>query len=86
MDLERFPEDEICSPEEENRNLRTGIYNGIVGVILVWLALYGIIALTSCNCYFTMVHTQGHASDVVDDTGANTPNVSPTIPIPVGGL
>ncbi len=84
MDLERYPEDEISSPAEENQRLRKGIYNGIVGVILIWLALWVIVALSGCNCYFTMVHTQGHASDVVDDMGTNTPNISPIIPIPVG--
>ena len=30
-----------------------------------------------------MAHTQGTADDVIDDTASNTPNVSPTITVPV---
>lgn len=26
-----------------------------------------------------MVHTEGQASDVIDDTNTNTPNISPTL-------
>ncbi len=43
------------------------------------------ILLSSCCTYsITMVHTQGEASDVVDDTDNNTPNttISPNLSIP----
>lgn len=41
-----------------------------------------------CNYSMTMVHTQGQAEDVVDDTATNTPStqVTPTITLPMGGL
>ena len=35
--------------------------------------------LTACTYSITMVHTQGDAKDVVDETQSNTPHVSPTI-------
>ena len=37
----------------------------------------------SCTYSITMVHTEGTASDVVDETATNTPNVSPTITVPM---
>lgn len=41
-----------------------------------------LLLLTSCCTYsITMVHTQGQAADVVDETADNTPSttVSPTV-------
>lgn len=37
----------------------------------------------SCTYSITMVHTEGSATDVVDETATNTPNVSPTITLPM---
>jgi len=41
--------------------------------------------LTSCTYSITMVHTQGSATDVVDETASNTPStsVTPTIAVPL---
>ncbi len=38
--------------------------------------------LNSCTYSITMVHTEGEAMDVVDETATNTPNVSPSLSIP----
>jgi hypothetical protein len=38
--------------------------------------------LTSCTFNVSMAHTQGTATDVIDDTSSNNPNVSPTLKIP----
>lgn len=38
--------------------------------------------LGSCNYTISMAHTEGAASDVIDDTASNQPNVSPTVTIP----
>lgn len=40
--------------------------------------------LTACTYSITMVHTEGQASDVVDETATNTPStsISPTVAIP----
>lgn len=39
------------------------------------------IGLTSCTYSITMVHTEGQATDVVDETATNTPSTSLNIPI-----
>jgi hypothetical protein len=36
---------------------------------------------TSCTYSITMVHTEGQASDVVDETATNTPSTSVTVPV-----
>ncbi len=40
-----------------------------------------ILLLHSCTHSVTMVHTEGQASDVVDETATNTPSVS--VPVSV---
>lgn len=44
--------------------------------------------LTACTYSITMVHTQGEAQDVVDETATNTPStsVTPTVSIPASAL
>lgn len=44
--------------------------------------------LTACTYSITMVHTEGEATDVVDETATNTPStsVTPTISIPASAL
>lgn len=37
------------------------------------------LGLMSCTYNISMVHTQGTASDVIDETNANTPTVTATI-------
>jgi len=37
--------------------------------------------LTACTYSITMVHTEGMASDVVDETATNTPSTSITVPV-----
>lgn len=36
--------------------------------------------LTSCTYSVTLVHTQGEAQDVVDETSTNTPSTTLTVP------
>lgn len=38
--------------------------------------------LTSCTYSINMVHTEGHASDVVDETQTAQPDINPTLSIP----
>lgn len=40
--------------------------------------------LTGCNYSITMIHTEGQASDVVDETATATPTTSLSIPAPIG--
>lgn len=39
--------------------------------------------LESCTYNISMAHTSGTATDVIDDTASNTPNVSPTVTVPM---
>lgn len=40
--------------------------------------------LSSCTYNVSMAHTEGVADDVIDDTATNTPDISPTVTIPLG--
>lgn len=44
--------------------------------------------ITGCTYSITMVHTEGTATDVVDETATNTPStsVTPTVTIPAAAL
>lgn len=39
------------------------------------------IALAACTYSITMIHTEGSASDVVDDTDTVSPTTSVTLPV-----
>lgn len=54
----------------------------------VILTLLACLFLTSCTYSITMVHTQGEATDVVDETATNAPSttVSPNLNIPAAAL
>lgn len=39
--------------------------------------------LSACTFNVSMAHTQGTATDTIDDTASNTPNVSPVVNIPI---
>jgi len=57
--------------------------------ILTYTGLYLILSITftACTYNISIAHTEGTATDVIDDNQSNTPNVSPTItattPIPI---
>lgn len=50
------------------------------------IALIGIISslfmLTACTYSITMIHTEGTATDVVDETQSTSAKVDPTINVP----
>lgn len=48
---------------------------------LIITAMLSLICLTGCTYSITQVHTQGQASDVVDETATNTPSTSVSIPV-----
>ena len=39
--------------------------------------------LTSCTYNVTMAHTSGGSTETIEDTASNTPNIAPTVTIPV---
>lgn len=45
------------------------------------ISLLGVLMLTGCTYSITMVHTEGTASDVVDETATNTPSTSVSVPV-----
>lgn len=53
---------------------------------LLSLLALGMCLLTACTQTMTMVHTEGAASDVVDDTSSPSAEVSPTLNIPVSAM
>ncbi len=50
--------------------------------------MLSVLCLTGCTYSITMVHTEGQATDVVDETATNTPStsVTPTVSIPAAAL
>ena len=60
----------------------------LVGLTLI-IMIFAIITIglgflvTGCTYSITMVHTEGTAADVVDETATNTPSTSVTVPVSV---
>ena len=52
------------------------------------ISLLTCLLLTGCTCSITMIHTEGEATDVVDETATNSPSMSvtPKILIPLDAL
>ena len=42
-----------------------------------------LLLLSGCTYSITMVHTEGEAQDVVDETATNTPSTSVSVPVSV---
>ena len=56
----------------------------ITGLLfLIACLLMCAVYLTGCTYSITMVHTEGTASDVVDETATNSTDVSPDIKLPM---
>ncbi len=53
---------------------------------LIVIFFASISLLTGCTYSITMVHTQGQATDVVDETQTAKPDVSPTVSVPVSAI
>lgn len=54
--------------------------------VLKLLTLSMLVCMTACTYNVSMAHTEGTAEDVIDDTASNTPNVSPTVTVPVSSV
>lgn len=50
------------------------------------LAISILACISACSFNVSMAHTQGTAEDVIDDAASNTPDVSPTITLPVSAI
>lgn len=51
-----------------------------LGLILSFFLLCG------CTYSINMVHSEGQATDVIDETQTNEPDISPEITIPAGAI
>jgi hypothetical protein len=49
----------------------------------LFVSVMMLLCMTSCTYNVSMAHTSGTADDVIDDTASNTPNVSPTVTVPL---
>lgn len=56
---------------------------GIIQLLLSCLMFFMALTLYGCTYSITMVHTQGEAADVVDETATNSPSTSVTVPVSV---
>lgn len=45
-----------------------------------------VLILNACTYNISMAHTEGTATDVIDDTASNQPDVSPTLSVPASVL
>lgn len=54
--------------------------------VLITSMLTMVTCLTSCTYNVSMSHTSGGSTDTMEETASNTPDVSPTITVPVSAL
>jgi ABC-type lipoprotein release transport system permease subunit len=68
--------------------LKISLWSKNMKFYLFSLFMLGMVCLTGCTYSITMVHTEGTATDVVDETATNTPSTSitPTVSIPATAL
>ena len=48
--------------------------------------MLSLLCLTGCTYSITLVHTEGTATDVVDETATNTPTTSVSVPVSATSL
>lgn len=70
---------------ENNRSLLR-MFKKFKGKIKLLPVFLFCLLLNGCTYNISMAHTEGTASDVIDDTQSNTPDISPTVTIPLTKL
>ncbi len=55
-------------------------------ITVMIMMIVTMIGAPACTCAITLIHTQGIADELVDETATNTPNlhVPPIVPTPYG--
>lgn len=56
-------------------------YEYLYIILIFFIVIVGLFFLNSCTYSITMVHTEGTATDVVDETASATPSTSISVPI-----
>lgn len=54
--------------------------------MLKLISLIVLFSLTACTYSINLIHSEGTADDVIDETASNAPTVSPTLTVPVKAL
>ena len=62
--------------EEQKENIMS-----MIKIIKIYVIIMVIGVISACTYTITQVHTEGAASDVVDDTDTITPSTNITVPI-----
>lgn len=65
----------------KEKNIMIQFRKFVLSMIFLFL-----LVLMSCTISINLVHTEGHASDVVDETDTVDPDISPDITVPVHGI
>jgi len=55
-------------------------------MVMKLLIIGACIGLTGCTIAINLTHTEGTASDLIDETQTNDPKVDPTITLPMSPL
>jgi uncharacterized protein YcfL len=50
------------------------------------ISIISTLMLVGCTQTVTMIHTEGQADDIVDDTSSVSPNIAPEITVPISGV
>ncbi len=58
----------------------------IAALATIAALIYLILCLTSCTYSVNLAHTEGSASDLIDEQQTATPDISPTVTIPIKPL
>lgn len=64
--------------EQKENSMKTILLGMFVGIMMTIMVTS---ILSSCTYTITQIHTEGQASDVVDDTDNITPTTSLSVPI-----
>ncbi len=58
----------------------------ILVITIIMLAVVFINALTSCTYSINMIHSEGSATDMIDENQTADPNINPNLTIPLKGI
>ena len=80
-----------CKSRDKNLKEKQAYNNNIMSflvntAIVFFIAFTILFFLTSCTYSVNLVHTAGHASDVVDETDSIRPVLEPSLNVPIKGL
>jgi hypothetical protein len=69
--------------KKEDQKIMNTRYFWLMTLLLMFILT---VTLTSCTYNISLIHTQGEATDIMDTTQNQNPDVSPTLSVPATGL